>query len=93
MICYRDITYKLLCTIELYIYIVIDVKREQRSPQFGLLGDYGDYLGFNDNSRLGHRRPLHKHHYRPLGTHGCRGYHCGGGYISFFFSLINYNCT
>ncbi|XP_012219769.1 uncharacterized protein [Linepithema humile] len=58
-----------------------DAKREQRSPQFGLLGgdisDYSDYdygARFFGSKRKFHRKPHYQH--RP---HGCRGYGgCGG---------------
>lgn len=63
--------------------------REQRSPQFGLLQSYGDYVDDNDSPRnfyVGNRRKVHHHkphyHHKPLiGGHGCRGYGCGGRYV------------
>ncbi|KYN07177.1 hypothetical protein ALC62_01843 [Cyphomyrmex costatus] len=69
-----------------------DTTREQRSPQFGLLGGYNDY-DYNDYDdayyfRYGNKRKYH--HYKPfrphrphglIGGYGCRGgYGCGGGY-------------
>ncbi|KAG7189352.1 hypothetical protein KM043_017002 [Ampulex compressa] len=57
--------------------------RQQRSPQFGLLSDYGDYSDYEDEARhLGHKFKPHKHH-KPVGYHGgygCRGIECGGGW-------------
>ncbi|XP_011269660.1 uncharacterized protein LOC105259435 [Camponotus floridanus] len=55
--------------------------REQRSPQFGLLNNYGDYSDYDDNVRyfpFGNKRKLHKpYHHRP---HGCRRFGCDGGW-------------
>ncbi|XP_050455954.1 uncharacterized protein LOC126853882 [Cataglyphis hispanica] len=57
--------------------------RKQRSPQYGLLGNYGDYSDYDDNApyfRFGHKRKLYQHkpyHHKP---HGCRRYGCGGGW-------------
>ncbi|XP_011872841.1 PREDICTED: keratin, type I cytoskeletal 9-like [Vollenhovia emeryi] len=64
----------------------IETTREQRSPQFGLIGGYGDYYDYNDDTRYfryGNRRKYYYKHHRPhglVGGHGCRGYGCGGGY-------------
>ncbi|XP_014484122.1 PREDICTED: keratin, type I cytoskeletal 9-like [Dinoponera quadriceps] len=63
-----------------------DTMRKQRSPQYGLLSDYGDYDGdsdYDDSSRhflSGHKRKFHKPHkpFGLIGGHGCRGYDCGG---------------
>lgn len=60
--------------------------REQRSPQFGLLGNYGDYSDYDDNGSnypFGNRRKFrhHKPYHRPYhGGYGCRRYGCGGGW-------------
>ncbi|XP_071572424.1 uncharacterized protein [Temnothorax nylanderi] len=65
----------------------IEATREQRSPQFGLLGGYSDYYDYNDDARsfrYGNRRKHYYSHHRPhgfIGGHGCRGYGCGGGYV------------
>ncbi|XP_029168092.1 uncharacterized protein LOC114938348 [Nylanderia fulva] len=52
--------------------------REQRSPQFGLLGSYGDYSDYDDNFFRSRRKFHHKPYHRP-GGYGCRRYGCGGG--------------
>ncbi|XP_020278133.1 dormancy-associated protein 2-like [Pseudomyrmex gracilis] len=57
----------------------LDTKREQRSPQFGLLGG-SDYSDYDYGARhFGSRR---KHHHKPYHGFGggCRGYNCGGGW-------------
>ncbi|CAL1681852.1 unnamed protein product [Lasius platythorax] len=58
--------------------------REQRSPQFGLLGNYGDYSDYDaPYYPFGNRRKFHHHkpyHHKPHGGHGCRRYGCGGGW-------------
>ncbi|XP_024893140.1 uncharacterized protein LOC112468256 [Temnothorax curvispinosus] len=65
----------------------IEATREQRSPQFGLLGGYSDYYDYNDDARsfrYGNRRKHYYSHHKPhgfIGGHGCRGYGCGGGYV------------
>ncbi|KYQ46743.1 hypothetical protein ALC60_14264 [Trachymyrmex zeteki] len=66
----------------------IEATREQRSPQFGLLGGYSDYDYDDAYFRYGNKRKYH--HYKPfrshrphglIGGYGCRGgYGCGGGY-------------
>ncbi|RLU21610.1 hypothetical protein DMN91_005983 [Ooceraea biroi] len=63
---------------------VVETVREQRSPQFGLFDNYGDYSDYGDNARFyyGSKRKYHHHkpyHHKPIGGHGCRGYGCGGG--------------
>ncbi|XP_039306669.1 uncharacterized protein LOC105203807 [Solenopsis invicta] len=69
----------------------IEATREQRSPQFGLLGGNSDYYDYNDDvryNRYGSKRKYHHYNYykpfnRPhgiVGGHGCRGYGCGGGW-------------
>ncbi|KAL6255061.1 hypothetical protein P5V15_013394 [Pogonomyrmex californicus] len=70
-----------------------EATREQRSPQFGLLGGLlggSDYYDYNDDARnyhYGNKRKYYHHkpfqHHRPhgfVGGHGCRGYGCGGGW-------------
>ncbi|XP_036144422.1 uncharacterized protein LOC105834128 [Monomorium pharaonis] len=66
-----------------------ETTREQRSPQFGLLGGYSDY-DYNDDTRYFRYGSGRKyHHYKPfrphkphglIGGYGCRGYGCGGGW-------------
>lgn len=69
-----------------YFLLEIISTREQRSPQFGLLGGYSDY-DYNDDTRYfryGNRRNHYYKHRRPhgfVGGHGCHGYGCGGGYV------------
>nr|XP_034171817.1 uncharacterized protein LOC117600456 [Osmia lignaria] len=56
-----------------------DQNREQRSPQFGLLGeDYSDYSEEEEERTFDHHRK-HKHHkHKPEGFHGHPTGHYGG---------------
>lgn len=72
------------------VNIIVETIREQRSPQFGLLGGYSDYNDYNDAYfRYGNGRKYHHHkHHRPhglIGGYGCRGYGCGGGYVEYYY--------
>lgn len=82
--------------------IILEATREQRSPQFGLLGGNSDYYDYNDDvryNRYGSKRKYHHYNYykpfnRPhgiVGGHGCRGYGCGGGYV--LLLLLDYYFT
>lgn len=74
-----------MCITKIYVYnsLFIDTTREQRSPQFGLLGDYGDYSDYVDGPRhlhLGLKRKIPKPHkpFGLIGGHECGDHGCGG---------------